>query len=470
MPRPRPAFWPGWPSGFPASAPSRCGPRNVRSSIRRRRSTPSDAIEPDVANQLLEPGSGVPDVKKILERVRAGQTGRNAPPSESDKADFIAAARRAAQLAAEEVDTLNRGKSGAAPSSIGGAFARHRRPILMAVGAVLLAIMSYPLVNTLIRGDQAPVEAPVAAIEQPVTNETPVAAERRNGNVAPAMEATDTDVEPLSTLQPQAEEQYSRTGRGRRAADGAAGNSGVRNSCSRKRSCRTPRRQCRKPAWQAPGCCRRSSKVPHRIRQRAWMARRTRRPRPKPYAAGRRRQPRSSFPPRSSRKRLPRLPRRAIRWRCSKSAPSIPKAAASRPIWPRLRNGISAPPTRASSPAEYRLASLYEKGTGVGRDLTKARDALSAGRRKGQCQRHAQSRGHAGKRRRRGSGFRRRRQMVRHGRRSRHPRQPVQPRHPLCPRQRRERRIWKNPTSGFPSLPVTAMPMPPRSATKWARR
>ncbi|MBP1858200.1 peptidoglycan-binding protein [Rhizobium herbae] len=167
----------------------------------------SDAIEPDVANQLLEPGSGVPDVKKILERVRAGQTGRNAPPSESDKADFIAAARRAAQLAAEEVDTLNKGKSGAAPSPIGGAFARHRRPILMAVGAVLLAIMSYPLVNTLIRGDQAPIQVPVAAIEQPVTNEMPVAGETpATANVAPAIEAGDNDIEPLNTLQPQADE------------------------------------------------------------------------------------------------------------------------------------------------------------------------------------------------------------------------------------------------------------------------
>ncbi|MCV9962607.1 peptidoglycan-binding protein [Pararhizobium sp. BT-229] len=159
----------------------------------------ADVIEPDVANQLLEPGSGVPDVKKILERVRAGQTGRNAPPSEADKADFIAAARRAAQLAAEEADTLNRGKGGAAASPIGGAFARHRRPILMAVGAVLLAIMSYPLVNTLLLGDKAPVEAPVAAIEQPLTNETPETA-----NVVPAAE--DNAVEPLDTLQPQAEE------------------------------------------------------------------------------------------------------------------------------------------------------------------------------------------------------------------------------------------------------------------------
>ncbi len=165
----------------------------------------SETIEPDVANQLLEPGSGVPDVKKILERVRAGQNARAAQPSEGDKADFIAAARRAAQLAVEEVDTLNRGKTSSTPSSIGGAFARHRRPILMAVGAVLLAIMSYPLVNTLIRGDRAPVEAPVAVIEQPVAKDVPATADV--APVTPAEDnAEDTKVEPLSTLQPQAGE------------------------------------------------------------------------------------------------------------------------------------------------------------------------------------------------------------------------------------------------------------------------
>ncbi|WP_275788371.1 peptidoglycan-binding protein [Pararhizobium gei] len=163
------------------------------------------AIEPNVANQLLEPGSGVPDVKKILERVRAGQTGRNALPSEADKADFIAAARRAAQLAAEETDNLNRSKGGAAAAPL-GALSRHRRPLLMAVGAVLLAIMSYPLVNTLILGD----EAPVAVIEQPVAEQPlvgePSQAEQQTAAVAMAPETDDGAVEPLASLQPQTED------------------------------------------------------------------------------------------------------------------------------------------------------------------------------------------------------------------------------------------------------------------------
>lgn len=128
---------------------------------------PSEMLAPEEANQLLEPGSGVPDVKKILERVRAGQMSKaGVQPADGDKSDFIAAARRAAQLAVEEADTLNKVGQGGKASGIGGAFARHRRPILMAVGAVLLAIMSYPLVsNMLKKHETAPVE-PAAIIEQ----------------------------------------------------------------------------------------------------------------------------------------------------------------------------------------------------------------------------------------------------------------------------------------------------------------
>ncbi len=128
---------------------------------------PVDELAPEEANQLLEPGSGVPDVRRILERVRAGQASgnRSTVPGEGDKAaQNIAAARRAAKVAAEETDAISSvvpGKKGAKPAKAGdkpaSALARHRRPILLAVGAVLLAIMSYPLVTAVISGDDAPV-------------------------------------------------------------------------------------------------------------------------------------------------------------------------------------------------------------------------------------------------------------------------------------------------------------------------
>ncbi len=132
-----------------------------------------DVLPPDDANELLEPGSGAPDVRKILERVRASQQAAKSGPSSdesNDRTDYIAAARRAAQAAAMEMDRAQKGaptgnkmmadvkaKSKAGEASL---FARYRRPILMAVGAILLAAMAMPLVNTLTRS-----EAPVVLEE-----------------------------------------------------------------------------------------------------------------------------------------------------------------------------------------------------------------------------------------------------------------------------------------------------------------
>lgn len=148
---------------------------------------PVDELAPEEANQLLEPGSGVPDVRRILERVRAGQTAgaRSVTSGEGDKAaQQIAAARRAAKIAAEEADAISRvapAKKGDKPAKAGdkpaSALARHRRPILLAVGAVLLAIMSYPLVTAVISGDDAPV-----IVEQTSVNSDAKPAETTTGS------------------------------------------------------------------------------------------------------------------------------------------------------------------------------------------------------------------------------------------------------------------------------------------------
>lgn len=152
---------------------------------------PDDEAVHGSETELLEPGSGAPDIKKILERVRANQT-RVGIPSDADRSDLIAAARRAAQAAAQEArpssGKAGKDTAGATASRKGAAsdkssiFNRHRRPILMAVGAVLLAIMTMPLVNTFLHGSEAPsVEAstdPVAdlAVKPPVSAATSPAA------------------------------------------------------------------------------------------------------------------------------------------------------------------------------------------------------------------------------------------------------------------------------------------------------
>ncbi|MBB3608243.1 peptidoglycan-binding protein [Rhizobium sp. BK602] len=137
---------------------------------------PVDLMPADEPNEPLEPGSGAPDIKKILERVRASQNaarnGGAKPATENERADYIAAARRAAQAAAMEVDQTQRGSAAARTDGRKqGAFSRFRRPILLAVGAALLAIMAFPLVNTLTRGQKAPAEISVrtSSTENPGT-------------------------------------------------------------------------------------------------------------------------------------------------------------------------------------------------------------------------------------------------------------------------------------------------------------
>jgi len=158
---------------------------------------PVDMLTTDDANELLEPGSGAPDVKKILERVRASQTlsrDQQAKVSDADRADYIAAARRAAQAAAQEVDHSRLQpniSAGSASKGLGATLAKYRRPIMIAIGAALLAMMAMPLVNTL-RGSSdvsaPPIEsyAPMPAPEQIVPPAAPIAPQSMNQSPAPA--------------------------------------------------------------------------------------------------------------------------------------------------------------------------------------------------------------------------------------------------------------------------------------------
>lgn len=203
---------------------------------------PEDEALASVETELLEPGSGAPDIKGILEKVRAGQSRSGTFPSEADRTDLIAAARRAAQAAASEAKASGKAVREAAPArgkgevSAGSVFNRHRRPILMAVGAVLLVIMTMPLVNTFLGGSssvnvasepelsqpepKAEAPKPVAKAEapaKPATKPQPKV-QAGNGETAPpsvkpvslakpaapaaaaAMPATATQAQPLATV------------------------------------------------------------------------------------------------------------------------------------------------------------------------------------------------------------------------------------------------------------------------------
>ncbi|MCY0149789.1 peptidoglycan-binding protein [Hoeflea sp. G2-23] len=139
---------------------------------------PSMELDAATANMPLEPGSGAPDINRILQKVREAQAVERqrggAADDGSEKSEFLASARRAAMAAAAEVETIGKGrKAGKASGGLRDVLKSRRRPILMAAGAVLLAIMSFPLVTGMLSGgsdDQAAVEPaivePAAPVEQ----------------------------------------------------------------------------------------------------------------------------------------------------------------------------------------------------------------------------------------------------------------------------------------------------------------
>ncbi|MFF2320484.1 cell division protein PodJ [Agrobacterium sp. NPDC058088] len=169
-----------------AAKPAKTKEEPVSASSARTQVEPAPSLDPiDVLpagqeNELLEPGSGAPDIKKILERVRASQVAATGKAADAEgRTDFIAAARRAAQAAAMETspEKLDTGKKSRKADT--SALSRYRRPLLLGIGAILLAMMAMPLVKTLIGG----AEAPAPLIEQKMDN-GPVSALPETGDKA----------------------------------------------------------------------------------------------------------------------------------------------------------------------------------------------------------------------------------------------------------------------------------------------
>ncbi|WP_246663608.1 peptidoglycan-binding protein [Phyllobacterium endophyticum] len=117
-------------------------------------------IHSDILNRPLEPGSGMPDLNSILKRVRDER--KDVPvagDASSGKADFIAAARRAAQAATSEVESQKHVSSDETDTRRAGLFSRHRKPILLAIGAIMIALAGLQLKN--------------AFLNQPAATDTP---------------------------------------------------------------------------------------------------------------------------------------------------------------------------------------------------------------------------------------------------------------------------------------------------------
>ncbi|MEM5471447.1 peptidoglycan-binding protein [Hoeflea sp. AS60] len=174
---------------------------------------PSMEMDAETANMPLEPGSGAPDINRILQKVREAQAAerqRGGSPADngSEKSEFLASARRAAMAAAAEVDTI--GKSN---KSGGGGMLEvlksRRRPILMAAGAVLLAIMSYPLVSGLLSGDNENIAAVEPAIVEPADSleqtDMPVDAQNLVADTQNEQPVTQTRLPEVRVIEPGAD-------------------------------------------------------------------------------------------------------------------------------------------------------------------------------------------------------------------------------------------------------------------------
>ncbi|MEJ5021553.1 peptidoglycan-binding protein [Ochrobactrum vermis] len=106
-------------------------------------------------------GEGMPDLNSIMKRVREERRQRedaaDAALAANGKVDFITAARRAAQLAAAEAEQLQKGatkRSGKKKSSVGDMIQRQRKPILMAIGAVMIAMAGLQIGSAFLNRDE----------------------------------------------------------------------------------------------------------------------------------------------------------------------------------------------------------------------------------------------------------------------------------------------------------------------------
>lgn len=184
----------------------------------------AEDIDPQIANQPLEPGSGMPDLNTIMKRVRDERREAGGGNSaDVNKADFIAAARRAAQAAAEESARLKssggRRKGPKTPgkkSAIGHMPNRQRKPILLAIGAIMIAMAGLQVGSAFLGNSDETIETAALApqteayVQADAVDNIPDAASERaistpentNGELEPAAPQTSAAPDTASTQDP----------------------------------------------------------------------------------------------------------------------------------------------------------------------------------------------------------------------------------------------------------------------------
>ena len=161
--------------------------------------TPKMRQEPELSTSLdsVQPDNdSVLDLNTIMKRVREERSQQDdAKAKTGGKADLISVARRAAQQAAEESSKLEQNAENTVDEkkgSISNLFSRQRKPILMAIGAVMLAIAGLQVGAAFLQNnEQAELSAKTEAPE--IDNGT-------TASIAPADQTM-----PASDLQPMPE-------------------------------------------------------------------------------------------------------------------------------------------------------------------------------------------------------------------------------------------------------------------------
>jgi localization factor PodJL len=318
-------------------------------------------IDPDLpADTPLEPGIGV-RARTPAERIAASEAAispmkREETSELTGKANFIAAARRAAQAAASEGVPVEgaraeEGKDDEAPTSVIGRFlANRRRALMIGVGVLLVVYGGMQVVNMMSARDERPAEPPRPSSSQ---------------NIAPAPEQP-TLAAPAAPVEPEPAAPAPAAPQRQSAIAPAV--PFVAPFATTAMIASTPvQAPIAAPAAQttAPGNDITGSVTPQAAT-----------PKPAPNA------PLSLQAPALTADKLPA----AIGGPALRAAAAAGNAAAEYEIGLRYAEGKGVPPNpdlalhwfeRAAqqgiAPALYRLGSLYEKGQGVKKDLNKAR-------------------------------------------------------------------------------------------------
>jgi localization factor PodJL len=149
-----------------------------------------EPLDPAIANRPLAPGSGAPDLSAIIKRVRdeRRQPSKAGGP-DAAKADFIAAARRAAQAAAAEADILKKNSDNQVSTGrlkLGQLFGAKRKTILLSATAIMLALTGIQLGRTFLTDGKEVAEqgAPQDVSKAATSAAAPVAGEPASDDAA----------------------------------------------------------------------------------------------------------------------------------------------------------------------------------------------------------------------------------------------------------------------------------------------